>query len=263
MSTPQTEEYLEARRESCRLLGLNADDLTPHEMIRADLLTVLRLWLDGSQSALLSGGTADPTKILAVADVLGKLVPEPEHKSRREDPRAHMWRTYSEMRRRGELAEKIQEPRLREQIAALQAEIATLRAGGATAPPAALPLPDAKVITPPTSDIVPPGEIGKTFVGPQRGPDDPPVRSTQVIDGKAEQPPRPLRIGEQWDPVRGFRPIPPQPNAAPAPPPSSAPAATPGYDYDAQPQEWKNYVQPSGEISMTPMSGNRRWWGPV
>jgi hypothetical protein len=94
MSTqPQTEEYLAARRESCRLLGLNADDLTPHETIRADLLTVLRLWLDSSQSTLIAGGSADPTKILAVAEVLGRLVPEAEHKTRREDPREIMWRT--------------------------------------------------------------------------------------------------------------------------------------------------------------------------
>jgi hypothetical protein len=261
MSTPQTEEYLEARRESCRLLGLNADDLTPHEMIRADLLTVLRLWLDGSQSALLSGGTADPVKILAVADVLGRLVPEPEHKSRSEDPRAYMWRTYLEMRRRGEIGNAVVEAkevdRLRARVDELEAQL-----GGApvpAVPPA--PLPDAKVITPPTSDIVPPGEIGKTFVGPQRGPDDPPAKSTQVIDGKAEQPPRPLRIGEQWDPVRGFRPIPPHPNAAPA---STAPPAppAPAYDYNAR-DEWRSHVLPDSSITPFPMSGNRRWWGPV
>ena len=111
MSTPpsQQNDFLVARSESCRLLGLNPDDLSPHEMIRCDLLTVLRLWLDGSQSALLSGGTADPTKILAVADVLGKLVPEPEYKSRGEDPREIMWQTYLGMRRRGELAQKVVE----------------------------------------------------------------------------------------------------------------------------------------------------------
>lgn len=86
MSAPpsQQNDFLAARAESCRLLGLNPDDLSPHEMIRCDLLTVLRLWLDGSQSALLSGGTADPVKILALAEVLGKLVPEPEHRSRGE-----------------------------------------------------------------------------------------------------------------------------------------------------------------------------------
>src|SRR5260221_168176 len=102
MSTqPQTEEYLAARRESCRLLGLNADDLTPHEMIRADLATVLRLWLDGSQSTLLAGGNADPVKLLSVVEALTKLVPESEHKSRREDPREYMLKTYLEMRKRG------------------------------------------------------------------------------------------------------------------------------------------------------------------
>jgi len=251
MSTPQTEEYLEARRESCRLLGLNADDLTPHEMIRADLLTVLRLWLDGSQSALLSGGTADPTKILAVADVLGKLVPEPEHKSRGEDPRDYMWRTYSEMRRRGEIGNAVVEAREVDRLRAENEQLKAQLAGApATAHPAALPLPGAKVITPPTSDIVPPGEIGKTFVGPQRGPDDPPAKSTQVIDGKAEQPPRPLRIGEQWDPVRGFRPIPPHPNAAPAsaaPPKSEPPPAAPRtWDDTPGGQAWHAWIDAGG-----------------
>jgi hypothetical protein len=128
MSTqPQTEEYLAARRESCRLLGLNADDLTPHEMIRADLATVLRLWLDGSQSALLAGGNADPVKLLSVVEALTKLVPETEHKSRGEDPRACMWRTYSEMRRRGALhgegldGLKLENERLKAKIAELEA----------------------------------------------------------------------------------------------------------------------------------------------
>jgi hypothetical protein len=132
MSTPpnqQSDEYLQARIESCKLLGLNPDDLTAHEAIRADLATVLRLWLDGSQSTLLAGGSADPIKLLSVVEALTRLVPATEHKSRGEDPRDYMWKTYLEARRRGELAEKVQEPRLREQIAALQAEIATLRAG--------------------------------------------------------------------------------------------------------------------------------------
>jgi hypothetical protein len=74
MSTPQTEEYLQARIESCRLLGLNADDLSPHETIRADLLTVLRLWLDNSQTTLLGGGTADAGKLLSVAEALTKFI---------------------------------------------------------------------------------------------------------------------------------------------------------------------------------------------
>jgi hypothetical protein len=53
MSTqPQTEEYLAARRESCKLLGLDPDDLTSHEAIRADITTVLRLWLDNRPHCL-------------------------------------------------------------------------------------------------------------------------------------------------------------------------------------------------------------------
>jgi hypothetical protein len=132
MSTPpsQQNDFLAARAESCRLLGLNPDDLSPHEMIRCDLLTVLRLWLDGSQSALLSGGTADPVKILAVAEVLGKLVPEPEHRSRGESPQEHMWRTYKQMRDRGALhgegldGLKLENERLRAKIAELEAAAA-------------------------------------------------------------------------------------------------------------------------------------------
>jgi hypothetical protein len=147
MSTqPQTEEYLAARRESCRLLGLNADDLTPHEMIRADLATVLRLWLDGSQSTLLAGGNADPVKLLSVVEALTKLVPEAEHKNRREDPRQHMWAIYLAMRRRGELADPMSTYEgLKAEVERLRAEIAALKAAGAPAPDE----PSASTATPP------------------------------------------------------------------------------------------------------------------
>jgi hypothetical protein len=149
MSTqPQTEEYLAARRESCRLLGLNPDDLTPHEMIRADLATVLRLWLDGSQSALLAGGNADPVKLLSVVEALTKLVPETEHRSRGEDPREYMWRTYCEMRARGAAfgegldGAKLTIERLKARVAELEAALAVsgvtnvtpAPVGGANAP---------------------------------------------------------------------------------------------------------------------------------
>jgi hypothetical protein len=155
MITPpnqQSDEYLQARIESCKLLGLDPDDLSSLEAIRADIVTTLRTWLDGTQGQLLSGGTADPTKILAVAEALGKLVPEREHRSRGEDPRQHMWATYIGMRRRGEISDRAAEPSLREQLAKVQAENAALRVeiealravGGAAqveSAPAA-PLPD-------------------------------------------------------------------------------------------------------------------------
>jgi hypothetical protein len=156
MSTPQTEEYLQARIESCRLLGLNADDLSPHEAIRADLLTVLRLWLDNSQTTLLGGGTADAGKLLSVAEALAKFIPEPEHKNHRVDPRETMWQTYKAMRERGELFERAQEPTLRRRIAELEAEVEQLRAGttaaNAAVEPPAPPDPDVLRLSRPTNE---------------------------------------------------------------------------------------------------------------
>jgi hypothetical protein len=260
--------YAKARSETAELLNYDLACLTPDQSLRLDCAVALRLALDDLQGRIVRGESIDVNRMLTAAEALAKLLPAavlasppPEH---RIDPREVMWQTYLGMRRRGELGERAAEPSLRQKIAELEAEIAALKAAGATVQhPAALPLPDAKVITPPTSDIVPPGEIGETFVGLQRGPDDPPAKSTQVIDGKAEQPPRPLRIGEQWDPVRGFRPIPPQPNAVPAstaPPPPAPPA--PAYDYNVE-QGWRDYVLPDSSITPFPVSGNRRWWGPV
>jgi len=144
-TTPLSEEYLAARAESCKLLGLAPDDLTPFEAIRCDVLTCLRLWLDSGQGQLLAGGNVDPTKLLAVSEALTKFVPaEPEHKSRGADPRQIMWETYIGMRRRSELAEPTStyEGRGR-RIAELEAEVAALKAGvPAPGESTAPPLPD-------------------------------------------------------------------------------------------------------------------------
>jgi hypothetical protein len=178
MSTPQqTSEYLEARRESCRLLNLNADDLTAHEAIRADLLTVLRLWLDSSQSTLIAGGSADPTKILAVADVLGRLVPEPEHKTRRVDPREHMWRIYKEMRDNGEIPP---EGTLQAKINEQAAEIERLKSALAEAlavPTLASPLPD-NVVPMPRATA---GKQNPAAATPQPSPPPPAAASAPVL----------------------------------------------------------------------------------
>jgi hypothetical protein len=180
MTTALSEEYLQARAESCKLLGLDPDDLTPFEAIRCDVLTCLRLWLDSGQGQLLAGGNVDPTKLLAVSEALTKFVPaESEHQSRREDPRQHMWRTYLEMRRRGELGDRAAEPSLRAQIDQLRAENESLRAvlgSGSTA-----------AITPPTSDIVPPGERSECDPGPRPGPDDR-KRAPVTIEGELVKP---------------------------------------------------------------------------
>jgi hypothetical protein len=163
MSTqPQTEEYLAARIESCRLLGLNPDDLTAHEAIRADLATVLRLWLDSSQSSLLAGGTADPVKLLSVVEALTKLVPEPEQRSHRLDPRQVMWETYLSMRRRGEIPpEGLTQAKisaLESEVEQLKAEVERLTAGAgapATSEPDDVPELVSSVPVPAGGNVVP------------------------------------------------------------------------------------------------------------
>jgi hypothetical protein len=222
MSTqPQTEEYLAARRESCRLLGLNADDLTPHEMIRADLATVLRLWLDGSQSALLAGGNADPVKLLSVVEALTKLVPETEHKSRGEDPRAYMWRTYSEMRRRGaDVGQGYDGLKLENER--LKARVAELEAGGPVPEEPSAPAPHAPA---PGGNVVPltagsrPEAKSKEATGaatpPKPTPPQPAVHGdlVMVVDASPAEPWReyvepdgsiratPFGGGKYWGPV--------------------------------------------------------------
>jgi hypothetical protein len=115
-----------ARAASCSVSTLT---------IRADIATVLRLWLDNSQSALLGGGTADAGKLLSVAEALTKFIPEPEHRSRGEDPREHMLRTYMEMRKRGAAfgqgfdGLKLRVEALEAELAAKDAEIARLTGG--------------------------------------------------------------------------------------------------------------------------------------
>jgi hypothetical protein len=173
-TTPLSEEYLAARAESCKLLGLDPDDLTPFEAIRCDVLTCLRLWLDSGQGQLLAGGNVDPAKLLAVSEALTKFVPaESEHKSRHDDPREYMWRTYLEMRHRGELGDRAAEPTLRSRLTALEAENESLRAAlgaGSRVSAAAIP-----------PEVVPPGEW--RGVPPMAGPDDP--KRPVVIEGKA------------------------------------------------------------------------------
>src|SRR5262245_4995327 len=57
-------------------------------------------------------------------------------------------------------------------VAEFEAENARLRG---------LPAPE-RVITPGEADVIEPSRL---YIGPQRGPDDPPPRSTAAIDGKA------------------------------------------------------------------------------
>jgi hypothetical protein len=271
--------YARARSEIIALFGWNADSLSPDQTLRLDCAVALRLALDDLQARVIRGESVDMNRMLTASEALSRLLPpavlaSPPPAADAPDPRTIMWETYLGMRRRGELADSYRSPQQR--LEAARAKVAEIEAElAALAPPSDGPgassddqssvggnVVPLRVITPPTSDIVPPGEQGVTHIGgPPRGPDDPPVRSTAVIEGKAEKPPRPLRIGEAWSGERGFYPIPPKPNGSPAT--ASAPrtaAPAPSFNYD----EAMRYVHPDGSISPVPLvGGGSKYWGPV
>ena len=80
-------------------------------------------------------------------------------------------------------------PSAQARIDELEAELAALR-NALPAPDgaerSALPAPaPERTITPGEADVIEPSRL---YIGPQRGPDDPPPRSTAVIEGKAVPP---------------------------------------------------------------------------
>jgi hypothetical protein len=236
--------YQKCRTDVASMLGYDLDALTPEQALRLDVATSLRVLLDSQSGRLLRGESLDARELLMASDALAKILPplrEPPPAINAPDPRQIMLETYMAMRKRGEFADPTStyEGRMRE-IERLKARVAELElafAGPAPAgdapPPAAPPAP---------SNVVP---LSRTPAAPAAPP--------------KPEPPRPLRIGEQWDPVRGFRPIPPQPNAAPpSTAPSPPPAAASGYDYDRD-QSWRDYVEPTGEIRSTPRGSGKDW----
>jgi hypothetical protein len=235
MTDPRNDDRSQARREAAALLGVDIDHLSPADGLRVDMVSALRLVIDAEQANVLSGGSADIAKLnIAVSSLIallpGRELPAPSEQHG--DPRQQMWEIYRTMRERGELNLKPLG-----QVEALQAKVAELEAQLAGAPLKvgnvadfeSVPRGGSTAITPPLSAITPPGELGQCHVGDLRGPDDPPPRSTTVIEGKAVTP--------------------------------AAPAA-PKYDYDKE-QGWKDYVLPDGNISPTPFGGSRKFWGPV
>src|SRR5262245_38359569 len=133
MTSAQAEEYLQARLESCKLLGFDPNNLTPHEAIRADVVTVRRLSHDASQGQLLAGGNADPAKVLAVAEALLKAIPEREPKSEpahvdnhdwTNDPNDARYQLKEAWRRDVEAARADERERAAEEIAQLKAMVA-------------------------------------------------------------------------------------------------------------------------------------------
>jgi hypothetical protein len=211
-------DLLKARRESAALLNLgDVERLSPADALRCDLISTLRLAIDGEQATVLDGGSADLAKLITATENLirllpGRALPEPEQDHT--DPRQVLWEIYKTMRERGEINLK-PEAGLHLRIAELEGEIAALKGG---APPA-LPecrygVPDAlaghstghagsAAINPSEADITPPSEIGRAIVGKVAGPDDP--RPGPVIDGKAvpPAPAAPASRPPDWDSTPG------------------------------------------------------------
>jgi hypothetical protein len=113
----------------------------------------VRLVIDSEQASVLDGGSADLGKLnVAVQSLIALLpnreLPKPERDApSRADPRAAMWRVYSEMRARGAAGFEGYDGKVK-QVEALQARVAELErelsqlkgeAPGQESPPAALP----------------------------------------------------------------------------------------------------------------------------
>jgi hypothetical protein len=149
-------DLLRARRESAALLGFDdVESLSPADTLRCDLISTLRLAIDGEQATVLDGGAADLAKLITATENLIRLLPGrelPKPAPRADDPndpRRHMWAVYSEMRHRGALAgegldgAKLRIERLTAELANKDARIAELEAtlaGSVPLPPNAVKL---------------------------------------------------------------------------------------------------------------------------
>jgi hypothetical protein len=133
MTEPRNDDRAQARREAATLLGVDIEHLTAADSLRVDMVSALRLVIDSEQASILSGGSADLGKLNVAVQSLIALLPNrelPESAASRADPRAHMWAVYSEMRRRGELAEPTSTYEgMKAEVERLRGEIAALKAG--------------------------------------------------------------------------------------------------------------------------------------
>jgi hypothetical protein len=219
MAEQRSDDLLRSRQEAALLLRLDPSNLSPSDALRCDLIATLRLSIDSAQADALEGRAADLGRLIVATEALVKLLPgeppKPESHEARDEAVAPLLKLFRH---------------LHESVNALSAENAHLKAQLAGGHGSALPSlrGDSTAIDPTLSDIVPPGERAERDAGPRRGPDDPPPRSTRIIE------------------------------AVPNPP--AAPAA-PQYDYSRE-QGWKDFVEPDGTIRSTPR-GRGHYFGPV
>jgi hypothetical protein len=224
MTDPRHDDLLKGRRESASLIGLDADNLSPADTLRCDLISALRLVIDDAGATILNGNSTDLGRLITATESLIKLLPGrelPEPASNRDDPREAMWATYKQMRDRGAQfgigydGLKLRVEALTAELASKEAELAALKAG---APTTALP----------AAPAVPPA--GGNVVTLSRPPTERTTERSVV---------------------------------SPSPPPASPVLGDLVMVCDPSPQEpWKSFVEPDGSIRATPFDGGK-YWGPV
>jgi hypothetical protein len=212
LNSKKSSHYARTRKELAAALGYDVNDLSAVQEMKLDNAVALKLVSDGLRAALIRGEEVDHKELLAVTEGLQKLLPrEPEPApvvDPNDDPHGRLmriidaWIANHELEKSERVAAGLPADAKDARIVELEVEVARLRG---------LPAPDGdRVIDVPTSAITPPSEQtgGRNLTrGMRRGPDDPPPRSTAVIDAKAEPVERmpdgtPCPPGGMWCPVR-------------------------------------------------------------
>jgi hypothetical protein len=197
---PKTDDAELALAEACKLLGCGGDPskLCGADRVRVGMVAGLMAAVDAATESLLAGNSSagDIGRLTSSVDALIRLLPKAatEPAQTREDPRKALLDLILTMRDRDEIADRAEEPSLREEIAALRTENEMLRRAARAA---------GASVTPPEADVVPPGELGEFYVGgPKPGPDDhlAPPRTPRVIEGEAMPAP-----SYDYDRERGWR----------------------------------------------------------
>jgi hypothetical protein len=131
---PKTDDAELALAEACKLLGCGGDPskLCGADRVRVGMVAGLMAAVDAATESLLAGnsGAGDIGRLTSSVDALIRLLPKAatEPAQTREDPRKALLDLILTMRERDEIADRAEEPSLRERIAALEAENAQLRA---------------------------------------------------------------------------------------------------------------------------------------